>query len=70
MEDGNCQVRHPTVHLNIFTITMYSFNYIAFILLCNYWFVEDISILLLCVLQAIHSRGGCILEDVFWHEYF
>lgn len=49
---------------------MYCFNYIAFILLCNYWFAEDISILLLCVLQAMRSRGGCILEDVFWHECF
>lgn len=47
---------------------MHSFNYIEFIVLYNFRFAEDTSTL--GVLQALHSPGGCIVEDVFWHECF
>lgn len=46
----------------------YFYNYIEFIVLYNFWFAEDTSTL--SVLQALHSLGGCIVEDVFWHECF
>lgn len=65
VEDDSCQERYPIVHLNICTITMYSFNYTEFTWLCNYHFAEDKGMLLLGVLQASPGLGGCAVDECF-----